>query len=250
MPLKEKIKLIIFGIFFLGLLLTVNLSPTVKNALLDFGEQTRDTGWIGTVVLIGFCGFIVIPLALPYAIFEVCFAFMSPTYLVALGYSFGAKTLGTLVSFVFARTFLEKSIRKKVNQSKVCIAIEAMLEERPFYFSFLFRAMIAPLFIKNYVLALPRSIKLPTYMLAAIVTSTLHSLKAIYLMRRSSKIKDALDEGDDSSLIIYVVMIIFSICLMIYSVRYTKKMMKKLEKIGSEKLKERGEGEVKVGIEE
>lgn len=112
-------------------------------------------GWTGTLILISFCGFIVIPLALPYNIFEVCIAFMSPTYWAALGYSFGAKTLGTLMSFILARTFLEDTIRDKVKYNKIFIAVETMLEERPFYFSFIFRLMLIPFFIKNYVLALP-----------------------------------------------------------------------------------------------
>jgi len=223
-------KLVLYLVFFVLLIALFNFYPPAKLYLFNIGEKMQSFGWYGILLMMLISGCLLIPFGLPYNIFEMVLSFIIPHYVKVLILSMSCRMLGCFNSYFLGKYAIKNKIMSVLNKQKGFKAIQHLLEERPFYFSVLFRLMTLPYFVKNYALAIPDNVGFGLYMLAAFIGSAPYSVVQIYLFQQTNSINELLD-GKKSTLqkAFSWSTLILTITIIIYLVRYTKKFMKNLE---------------------
>lgn len=213
----------------------VNVYPPIKAAFYDFGIQIHSYGLLGPLLFLLFNGVIVIPLGLPYPVFEMAIAFLIPNYLYAVSFSTAARMLGALVCYFLTKYLLRQKIRDSFKGVKVYKGIEHVVEKNPIKFSLILRITAVPLFIKNYGLAIPDSVNFMIYMACSLITSIPLAAFTIYICKEAGDFSNIFG-ADQTGLQkgFAIAMLIISILVMAYLVVYTKRFMRELEGMSPE----------------
>jgi len=207
----------------------LNFYPPAKLFFFEFGEKLDDLGWYGPYLMVLFNGFIVIPFALPYGLFELCIALMIPSYWFALTLGVLSRLLGCVNCYLITKKFLKERIREMLDRQKAYKSIEKLLEQRTFHFLMVFRTIYVPYFLKNYGLSLPDVVKFPSYIITALIGAVMYSSAQVYIFQQASNITQSISSDDKDQIIFVVVMIGISIFLVMHIMKYTKKIMKQLD---------------------
>jgi uncharacterized membrane protein YdjX (TVP38/TMEM64 family) len=218
--------------FFLALLgaILANFCTPVRDLFSSIGEGILDMGFFGPLLLILFNGLIIIPLALPYLVFELVIALSMPVFFEALCISIAGKMIGCTVSYIIAKFALRKRVHEYFRDITLYKAIDYVMETKPIRFSILLRFAMMPLFVKNYLLALPNTIDFKIYTLCAFATSIPTTAINLYLFRQAGDIVGFFDDSKtDGERIVSLLLIVFSLSVYIYVFFYTRKVVKELK---------------------
>ena len=219
------------GVFFsiLGVIL-VNFCAPVRDLFSSIGEGIISVGWIGPLLMILFNGLIVIPLALPYLIFELTIALSIPVFFEAMCISIAGKMIGCTVSYIIAKFALRKRIHEYFRDMTLYKAIDYVMEAKPIRFSIILRIAMMPLFLKNYGLALPNTVDFKIYTLCAFITSIPTTAINMYLLRQAGDLVGFFDSSKTGGeRTVSLMLITFSLGVYVYVFLYTRKVMKELK---------------------
>lgn len=222
----------IYLITILGLLciIIINTVPAVKEGLFELGTKINSIGWIGPFMLVLLDGLVMVPFGIPSLVFDMVLALLIKNYVHALSLSLASKMLGATMSFILTKYILKEKIRNLFNGHKVFRCIEHAMEKSPYKFSIIFRVTVLPLFVKNYGLAVPKSVTYKVYMICAFVTTLPVSALNIYLIRQAGNVGNILHQTHSIFEILGAIfMLSLSVCLFVYTARYTKKLLLELE---------------------
>lgn len=213
----------------LGVILA-NFCTPVRDILSSIGEGIISIGWIGPLLLILFNGLIVIPLALPYLIFELVIALSIPVFFEAVCISIAGKMIGCTVSYIIAKFALRKRIHEYFRDITLYKAIDYVMEAKPIRFSIILRIAMMPLFIKNYGLALPNTVNFRIYTLCAFITSIPTTAINMYLLKQAGDLVGIFDsDKSGGERTVSLMLIIFSLSVYVYVFFYTRKVIKDLK---------------------
>ena len=236
--LKKQIpwKLYTLTTFTILSLIVVNCVPPVKEAFFHLGVFINSAGWFGPICLMLFNGLIVIPLCLPYIVFEMIVACLIKNFFCSLFVSVGAKVIGASISYFITKRLMGQKIHDYLLMVKAYKGIQHAMEKNPFKFSLIFRVIVLPLFLKNYGLAIPKTIDFKLYIFCVIVTSIPVTSLNIYLLRQAGAAGSLVDGSKSLSQLGFAgCMVLLSVCLFIYSFIYTKRILSEIEKKENEK---------------
>ena len=222
-----KIKLYI--IITIIMIIFIQSYPPFKKNLEEFIKTIENLGWYGSICSAIFIGVLIIPLALPFYLVESTLAFTLPTFWQPFFIGLTSKFIGCSICFILARRFVRKIIIDSFSSNMIYRGITVMLTREPWKFSFIFRIILLPYFIKNYGLALPKQVTYPMYIVPAIVTGALLTAINVNLTQTMRNIYEynAKDSTDIS--IFNMILTVFAVGMMIYVIRYTYKVVKNIE---------------------
>jgi len=106
----------------------------------------------------------------PFALIDLAAAWVYP-FPVALLMLFTAKTVGSLLCFLVARTILPARQRQSVLSHPTIAKVNRLLAKGPVYYGSLCRLASMPAFVKNYGLASLSAINLPQYLCCCVIGS-------------------------------------------------------------------------------
>lgn len=230
---KSQWKFVLMLVVSLALILIFNFYKPAKFALFEIGRKIKALGWFGYAVLILIDGCIVMPLALPYIIFEMLIAILIPHYWRAVLLCLASNVLGWSIIYYITKRYLRARFMTRLRQRRFYRGIELLLARNPFRFSIIARIINIPFWIKNYGLALPESIGFTTYLISAIIGTVPEALVEIYLFQRIQHLDQFMDDKKGAThRTITVIMIIASIGCIIYILWYTRKVLKEIHEKG------------------
>jgi len=230
-------KLHLLTAFTLISLVLFNFCTPIRDAFFQLGIVIQSMGWPGPFFLMLLNGLIVIPLALPYPVFELTIALLVENYFAAVWFSLAAKTIGSVVSYIVTKNMRER-IRGYLLSVTVFRGIEYSMEKDPVKFSMIIRVMILPIFVKNYGLAIPNSVNFKLYMVCDIITNIPITIAYIYLLRQAGNVA-GLFSPDQSweQMTFTLTMITLSIGLFIYIAIITREVLKQMQEMQKEDAK-------------
>lgn len=212
-------------------LVLFNFCPPIRSAFFDFGVVIQSMGWTGPFFLMLLNGLVVIPLALPYPVFELTIALLVPNYFAAVWFSLAAKTIGAAVSFIVTK-YMRETIRGYLSSVHVFKGIEYSMEKDPVKFSLIIRVMILPIFVKNYGLAIPKSVNFKLYMICDLITNIPITIAYIYLLRQAGNLAGLFSPDQSWEQMTFTLsMITLSIGLFIYIAVITKEVLKEMQEM-------------------
>jgi len=212
---KLYVALVIIAIIFL------NTYPPAKEYLVETTKSMASLGWYGSVLATLFCGLILIPLALPYYFVESTLAFNTQDFWQPFCIGVAAKIIGCSLCFMVARMWMSNWIIRKFKGNQIFRGILIMLERQPWKFSFIFRIIMLPYFLKNYGLAIPKNVTFLMYMLPAVLSGAILTGMNVHM---TQTVRDLSGYGEDVNQQANPVSIVFSVVgigLMIYVGKYT-----------------------------
>jgi len=228
-------KLHLLTAFTLISLLLFNFCTPIRDAFFQLGVVIQAMGWPGPFFLMLLNGLIVIPLALPYPVFELTIALLVENYLAAVWFSLAAKTIGAAVSYIVTKNMREK-IRGYLLSVSVFKGIEYSMEKDPIKFSLIIRIMILPIFVKNYGLAIPNSVNFKLYMVCDLITNIPITIAYIYLLRQAGNVSSIFSPDQSwEQMTFTLTMITLSIGLFIYIAIITKEVLKQMQEMQNER---------------
>ena len=231
--LKKQIpwKLYTLTVFTILSLIVVNCVPPVKEAFFRLGIFINSAGWFGPICLMLFNGIIIIPLCLPYIVFEMIVACLIKNFFCSLLVSVGAKMIGASISYYITKRLMAKKIHDYLLMVKAYKGIQHAMERSPFKFSLIFRVIVLPLFLKNYGLAIPKTINFKLYIFSVLITAIPVTSLNIYLFRQAEAAGSLFDGSKSWSQLGFAgCMVLLSVCLFVYSYIYTRRLLSEIEK--------------------
>ena len=233
-PLKKKPKakssnwkLYTYALFILSSVIIFNFIPKARNSIVTFGEYIDSWTWIGPLLLIGFLGCIVIPIGLPYLIFESTLALLYGSFIFPFLIAVISKFIGCSISFWIARSCLKQKFESWLSNDKIYESVEKLINNSPWKFSCLFRVILMPYMIKNYGLALPSTMNYFIYITAALLAGAFVSGLNISFAQQTRIISQGF--FNDTPIGWYnITMLLFTVLFLFYIVWYTAVMIKKL----------------------
>ncbi len=218
-------------------LILFNFCAPIRQAFFQLGTFIQALGWPGPFLLMLINGLIVIPLALPYPVFEMTIALLVENYFAAVWFSLAAKTIGAIVSYVVTKNMRER-IRGYLSSIKVFKGIEYSMEKDPVKFSLIIRIMILPIFVKNYGLAIPKSVNFKLYMVCELITNIPITIAYIYILRQAGNMHSLFDPNQSwQQMTFSLTMLTLSIALFVYIAIVTREVLKQLEVMQAEDAK-------------
>lgn len=223
-------KLILILAVSVALIVVFNFVPAVRNATLKVGEAIEETGWYGPILLVLLYGIVVIPLGLPYTVFEMGIAILISSYWIGVAISLSAKILGSLITFALVKYKFREAIRKYLLKQKHYKTFEKVLNEQPLKFSIILRLTLLPIIVKSYGLAIPHSITFKIYMFAAVLTDIFWTTISIFLYKKATNLSELFGSGSSTSQKIFTIStVVITILILIYVILYTRKAIKKMK---------------------
>jgi len=230
---KSKWKFALMLIVSLALILIFNFYKPAKFALFEVGRKIKALGWFGYAVLILIDGCFVMPLALPYIIFEMLIAILIPHYWRAVLLCLTSNVLGWSIIYYITKRYLRARFMARLRQRRFYRGIELLLARNPFRFSIIARIINIPFWIKNYGLALPETIGFKTYLISAIIGTIPEALVEVYLFQKIQHLDQFMDDKQKGPhRTITVIMIVASIGCILYILWYTRKVLKEIHEKG------------------
>lgn len=224
-------KLIALCCVFIGLFGLFVFFPPAKKLLYRIEDSLLQYGWYGNIFLVLFVGLFIVPVGLPYTMFQMMFAFMVKSFWVALILTSTAQTLGSAVAFCLTRYVFKDKLKEKVNGKKIFRGIEAILMKDPVKFSLILNITNLPLIIKNYALALPANIGFKVYILTATFGAVFTSAPQIYIFQQAEKFGSLNAQNNDQlNKAFTIITTILSVLVILYVSWYTKKVLSQIEK--------------------
>jgi len=218
-------------------LILFNFCAPIRQAFFQLGTFIQALGWPGPFLLMLINGLIVIPLALPYPVFEMTIALLVENYFAAVWFSLAAKTIGAIVSYVVTKHMRER-IRGYLLSVKVFKGIEYSMEKDPVKFSLIIRIMILPIFVKNYGLAIPKSVNFKLYMICELITNIPITIAYIYILRQAGNMHSLFDPNQSwQQMTFSLTMLTLSIALFVYIAIVTREVLRQLETMQAEDAK-------------
>lgn len=228
---KSLWKLILILAISVALLIVFNFVPAVRNAALKVGEAIEETGWYGPILLVLFCGIVVMPLGLPYTVFEMVIAILISSYWIGVAISLSAKILGSLITFALVKYKFREKMREYLLKQKHYKTFEQVLNQRPLKFSIILRLTLLPIIVKSYGLAIPHSVNFKIYMFAEILTDIFWTTISIFLYKKATNLSDLFGSASSTGQKIFTIStVVLTIIILLYVLFYTKKAIKKMKK--------------------
>jgi len=143
-----------------------------------------------------------------------------------------SKLLGCSMCYYFARYLWHDYFLDLVHTWRVFIGIEKLLKRNPLKFSFLLRCALMPYVVKNYGLAIPKSVTFPVYISAATLSGLILTALHVGMVRQTVIVGEALTADDynkSEGSIFTILFFVVSIAILIGMVLYTKKILKGIE---------------------
>jgi uncharacterized membrane protein YdjX (TVP38/TMEM64 family) len=223
-------KLIIFCFLFVFLFLMVMFWPPAKQILLDTEAYLQGQGWYGRILMTLIIGFIVVPIGLPYSMFQMLFALVVKGYWLSLFLTCLAQTIGAAIAYILTKHVLREQIRGWFHKHKMFRGVEAILMKDPVKFSVILNLTNIPTIIKNYALAMPENIGAKVYMSTAILGIVFTSAPQIYVFQEASELGELFDHKRSTlSTVFTCITTILSLAVIIYVMWYTKKILNDLD---------------------
>lgn len=205
--------------------------PPAKKLLYRIEGSLLEYGWYGNIFLVLFVGLFIVPVGLPYTMFQMMFAFMVKSFWVALLLTSIAQTIGSAVAYCLTKFVFKEKLKTKVNGKKIFRGIEAILMKDPVKFSLILNITNLPLIIKNYALALPANIGFKVYIMTAIFGAVFTSAPQIYIFQQAEKFGNLTNQKDDQlNKAFTIITTILSVLVILYVSWYTKKVLNQIEK--------------------
>jgi len=219
-------KLIIFCAVFVFSFMLFAFYPPAKQLLNQMETFFRNNGMYGSVCLVLFVGCLVVPLGLPYSMFEMIFAIMFDNFLYAVALTTIAQTIGSTISYVLTKYILKEKLKLWLKDHQIYKGIEAVLSKDPVKFSFILRLTNFPLLIKNYGLAIPDNIGFKVYTWTSIIGTVFVSAPQIYIFQEAQQISALFGHKESPLKTAFTFLtILLSVSIIVYIVWYTKKML-------------------------
>ena len=229
---KSKIdwKIKLYVIVTIVVVIFVHSYPPFKEKLEEFAKTLENIGWYGSICSAVFIG-LLIPVALPFYLIESTLAFNLPSFWQPFLIGLAGKFIGCSICFVLARRFARKVIIDSFSSNKIYRGITVMLTREPWKFSFIFRIILLPYFLKNYGLALPAPVTYLIYIVPAVVTGAIITAIGVNVTQTMKNIYEYNENEKDTVGIssFNMILTVFAIGLMIYVGRYTYKVVKNIE---------------------
>jgi len=218
-----------FILLIISLIIVINVCKPAKLAILDFCMKIKAFGWPGYLFMVLFNGFIAIPLALPYVIFEMMAPMLISNYWFAWGLCLCNRFLGCSVIYYITKYHIREQVMERLKKKKFYQGIEVMLKKSPLRFSIMMRVMLLPLVVKNYSLAVCEYMTYPIYIIPALVESMIESGLIIFTMQKVQNIDSLFDKsGGPLETILAIALFVLSIVCVTYMIYYTRKIMKSI----------------------
>jgi len=196
------------------------------------GVSTLSMGWTGPLMFLLLIGFVVIPLAFPYMIFEMTIALLVQNFFHAVCFSLAGKLLGSSMCYLVAKYLLREKIHGSFREMNIYKGIERAMERAPMKFSIILRIINLPLFLKNYGLAIPTNVNFKLYMFSNLVASIPTTAINIQLLGQAGNVRGLFDGSQSASqLAISIGMIVLSVSFLTYVIIYTRRIMKELDNV-------------------
>jgi uncharacterized membrane protein YdjX (TVP38/TMEM64 family) len=230
---KSSLKFKIYLVCMLGVILFLNVYPPAKDYLVSITEQIENLGWYGSILSTLFCGFIVIPAALPYYVVETALAYSLTSFEQPFLIGTISKFIGCSVCYMIAKAWFREKIMNMFSDNKLFRGITLMLERSPWKFSFIFRVSLMPYFIKNYGLAIPNCVNYFMYIIPATISGALLTAVNVHVTQTVKELTEYANSesgGDVPIPIANVLFSIISIGLFAYVGWYTYRIMKNMDK--------------------
>jgi len=139
-----------------------------------------------------------------------------------------SKTIGCSICYVVAKFYLRKTLVKTFIQNRIYRGIDLLINRNPWRFSFLFRIIFIPYFLKNYGLALPEKVSFFVFIVTGLVTGFSSSAITIYGAQTVRAVATSDEIG--ASNIMGICMTSLSVLAIIYVATYTYKIIKDLDR--------------------
>ena len=200
--------------------------PPAKQFLKHMEIYFQKNGLYGSVCLVLFVGCLVVPLGLPYSMFEMVFAIMFDNFLYAVALTTIAQTIGSTISYLLTKYLLKERLKVWLKDHQIYQGIEAVLSKDPLKFSFILRLTNFPLLIKNYGLAIPENIGFKIYTVTSVIGTVFVSAPQIYIFQEAQQISALLDRKESPLKTVFTFLtIILSVAIIVYIIWYTRKML-------------------------
>ena len=131
---KHPWKLYLITILTILSIILINVYPPIKAALYNLGVGIHSFGFLGPLLFLLFNGVLVIPLGLPYPVFEMAIAFLISDFIYAVGFSLAARMIGAGVCYFLTKYLLRQRIRDSFKGMKAYRGIEHLMEKNPIKF--------------------------------------------------------------------------------------------------------------------
>lgn len=225
-------RLIIICIIFLFAFGLFVFYPPAKNMLYNMKLLLQSYGLYGHIFLVIFVGLFVVPVGLPYTMFQMMFALMTTDFWLALLLTSLAQILGSAVAYSLSKHVLREKLKSWLHSQKIFKAIETIISKQPIKFSILINLTNLPLIVKNYALAIPNNSKFDVYILASTIGAVFTSAPQICILQQAEELTEAFEPGTNiisSKTVITVIMTVLSVLLIAYISWYTIGLLKEIE---------------------
>jgi uncharacterized membrane protein YdjX (TVP38/TMEM64 family) len=228
---RSNLSIWIWMLFIIASIIFVNAYPPANQFLTDLEASLQRLGWIGTVITVAVLGLIIIPLALPYYIVETSLALILNSFWEPLMIAGCSKMIGCSLCYFIGTTCLRARITHALESNKIFKSINIMLSKAPWKFSFIFRIILMPYFVKNYGLAVAPGITYWAYIVPGMITGVGTSAINIHLVQAVKNLSGVGSSYDTQwTNPLSLSLSILSIVLLVWMVIYTYNMVKRLER--------------------